>query len=357
MIWSNEEKSFLQKLIENHSLSTKDMCNLFRNKFPNRSKSSIKGAIHRKIYDANENENFKISGNKCKTSRRIWTNEEIGFLKKLYESDGLSLSELFVIFNNLYKRSLESIANKITKLKLKHSKEQLRNIKSRLNIGHKNGMYGKSSPNKGKNKYTCKSIEISSKKISITRKEMYKNGELNDMSGKNNPMYGVKSWNNGLNKYNNEIINLYSKKISEIKKEWWNKQTDENKNIILQRLNEARLKTKKNTRIEQKIENFLIFNNIKYLTQYRIDGFYADFYLPDYCLVIECDGDYWHGNPMFYNLKNLTNVQLKNIERDKRKKLTYNKKNINSLFLWENDIIYFFDKIEKIIFKSLLTKV
>jgi len=52
------------------------------------------------------------------------------------------------------------------------------------------------------------------------------------------------------------------------------------------------------TSIEKKVENFLLFNNIyDYTKQYRYKLGVADFYLPTYNVIIECDGDYWHNLP------------------------------------------------------------
>lgn len=52
-----------------------------------------------------------------------------------------------------------------------------------------------------------------------------------------------------------------------------------------------------NTNIEKAIKYVLETNQIRYLPQYKIGPYSADFYLPDYKLVVECDGDYWHTKP------------------------------------------------------------
>lgn len=54
---------------------------------------------------------------------------------------------------------------------------------------------------------------------------------------------------------------------------------------------------KANTSIERTIEQVLYEEGFNYCSQYPIDRLTADFYLPDYYLVIECDGDYWHSLP------------------------------------------------------------
>ena len=67
--------------------------------------------------------------------------------------------------------------------------------------------------------------------------------------------------------------------------------------------------------------------------------------------VIECQGDYWHGNNEYF--ENLNEIQLKNIERDKNKKKYLEDNKIKSLFLWENEIYKFKENLEEIILNKL----
>lgn len=73
----------------------------------------------------------------------------------------------------------------------------------------------------------------------------------------------------------------------------------------------------KDTRIENTVENILQENSIEYETQIWIEDFKPDFYLPNYDLIIEADGDYWHGNPEKYD--ELDEIQERTKEKDKRK--------------------------------------
>ena len=97
-------------------------------------------------------------------------------------------------------------------------------------------------------------------------------------------------------------------------------------------------KAKKDTSIELKIEHLLNELGIRYEKQYRISKWVFDFYLTDFNFVIECQGDYWHANPLIFKENKLNEVQLKNINRDKRKKDFIEEHKIESLFLWESDI-------------------
>src|SRR5690554_6921571 len=102
--------------------------------------------------------------------RKNWSEEEVLYLSNLYEKDGLSLSEIFPLFSKKYNRTLESIKIKIKKLKLKHTSEQTKKIKSRLKIGELNHIFGKASPMRGLNKENSEIIRQASNKISNTRK-------------------------------------------------------------------------------------------------------------------------------------------------------------------------------------------
>jgi len=72
------------------------------------------------------------------------------------------------------------------------------------------------------------------------------------------------------------------------------------------------------------------------------DRFVVDFYLPDYNIVIEVQGDYWHGNPKIYgndvNLKPLTEKQLKTKEKDNYKYNFLTDKQHIVYMIWETDI-------------------
>lgn len=75
--------------------------------------------------------------------RKMWLDKEINLIKELYLEKGLSANELHPIFNENFNRSKTGIKLKISKLKLRHTKQQIFEIKSRLNCGENNIMFGK----------------------------------------------------------------------------------------------------------------------------------------------------------------------------------------------------------------------
>jgi very-short-patch-repair endonuclease len=283
-----------------------------------------------------------------------WNEEEIEYLKELYVIKGLSQIEICPFFNKIYNRTCDSIWIKIKRLKLFHTKDQTRLIKSRLNSGDKNGMFGKTSAMKGLTKDNSVLMRNKSDKLSKTRKKMYKEGRLPDMSGTKNPMFGKKPWCFGLTKETNESLKSIGKKSSINAKNRWNNKTEDEKKEAIKQLNNAMIQTKKPTKIEVAMKSFLDENEIKNKKNYTINNFLVDFYLTDYNFVIECDGDYWHANPKFFSNKTLTVPQLKNIERDKRKNEMLLNENIPFLRFWECDINKDFKSVKNKILTSII---
>lgn len=277
--------------------------------------------------------------------RKQWTNEEIELLKKLYITQGLSLCEI-----EIPNRTKTAIKLKIKKLKLRHTSAQTKEIKSRLNSGENNGMFGKEGWSKGKTKENCKKIREAAKKNSETTKEMFRKGEI-DISGEKNGMFGKEPWNKGETKYTNEKIMEYSIKASIAMKEKYAKLTPKEKEARNHQLALAvRTKCKKkNTSIEIKIHDYLIelglVEGVDFEQNYSDRKFIYDFMVKG--KVIECQGDYWHANPNKYNSTNINEVQKKNIKRDINKKNFLDINNIEYMFLWEADIKYNFDEVKR----------
>lgn len=90
------------------------------------------------------------------------------------------------------------------------------------------------------------------------------------------------------------------------------------------------------TKIELIVENILIGNNIDVIPQYYLDGYYFDLYAPSLNILIECDGDYWHG----YNLldNQLDEIQYRNRQNDLIKNNIALKHNIKLYRFWEHQI-------------------
>ena len=92
-----------------------------------------------------------------------------------------------------------------------------------------------------------------------------------------------------------------------------------------------------NTKPELKMKDILNDLNIPFEHQFRLGNHLYDFHIPNTNILIEVDGDYWHGNPKKF--KKLNKIQQKIKQRDiKHNKIAKNN-NFVLLRFWENDIL------------------
>lgn len=78
--------------------------------------------------------------------------------------------------------------------------------------------------------------------------------------------------------------------------------------------------------------------NYRYQFEAKDIGRFYDFYLPDEHLIIEIDGDYWHGNPEKYSDDELKWHQKKARRVDEHKNKWALMHGIPILRIWESDI-------------------
>ena len=99
---------------------------------------------------------------------------------------------------------------------------------------------------------------------------------------------------------------------------------------------------KEDTSIEVKIQEFLKSLKIEFRTHVymkEIENQYrCDIFVPKYNLIIECDGDYWHGNPEKFSKERLTEKQINQKERDNLRTSQLINAGYVVLRLWECDI-------------------
>lgn len=121
------------------------------------------------------------------------------------------------------------------------------------------------------------------------------------------------------------------------------KNTLANNPEIIEKIKEARAKQIipiKDTKIELKIQNFLRQLNIEFLSHKYIGNiehsYQCDIFIPNFNIIIECDGDYWHANPKIF--QNPTEWQLKQIEEDNIRTKELLEVGFKVLRLWETDI-------------------
>ncbi|PIN91017.1 hypothetical protein COU57_02310 [Candidatus Pacearchaeota archaeon CG10_big_fil_rev_8_21_14_0_10_32_14] len=111
------------------------------------------------------------------------------------------------------------------------------------------------------------------------------------------------------------------------------------------------------TKIEIKLANELLKQKIPFIKQFKIDNkFVCDFAIPSYNIIIECDGDFWHANPKFYNSDKLSYQQKKNLKRDRFKDIYLTKKGWKILRFYEVDIKNNIKNCINVINKAIIDK-
>lgn len=99
---------------------------------------------------------------------------------------------------------------------------------------------------------------------------------------------------------------------------------------------------------EKKVEHWLQEHNVDYdyspIMGFKECCFQYDFIIHGKRILIEVQGDYWHGNPNIYDengndgKKKLNSIQKAKIERDNLKATFAKEKNFKLIYIWEEEI-------------------
>lgn len=120
---------------------------------------------------------------------------------------------------------------------------------------------------------------------------------------------------------------------------------EDNKQVIREatqkQIAEGRM-PKSHTSIEVKIKDFLDAEGIDYDYQFPFGYWVYDFKVGN--TFIEADGDYWHGNPIYYN--EFDNIQKNVIKRGKQKDAYAKKRGYSIIRFWETDINNKFEEVK-----------
>lgn len=108
----------------------------------------------------------------------------------------------------------------------------------------------------------------------------------------------------------------------------------------LRRASPGRLKLfeRRETSIEKWVRDVLIKLCVPFVPQAPVGNFVVDFLVPSRQLIIQTDGDYWHGNPAVYTKDFLTPRQRKRRELDRLCDRQAGALGFQILRLWEADI-------------------
>lgn len=202
-------------------------------------------------------------------------------------------------------------------------------------------------------------------KMSDEEKQRWKENISKSTQGENNPMFG-KSIKDFMTKEKYQLWLQHVKEIHSKFSDEQKKQFSEKMKLVQKRIQEsdpiayAEMKSRagrssvsksqryKKTKPEIKLEEFLKQNNIEYdyscIMGSKERCFQYDFIIRHRRILIEVQGNYWHGHPDMYNedgtdgKKKLNYTQRKNIERDKLKEQFAIEKNFKLIYIWESEI-------------------
>ncbi|MEK6881287.1 MAG: NUMOD3 domain-containing DNA-binding protein [Nanoarchaeota archaeon] len=224
-----------------------------------------------------------------------------------------------------------------------HNRGKHWKVKDTSNMGK--DKIGKPSNNRGKH---WKIKDTSNMKK--PRTETHKKNLSKSHQGEKNYMFGKHHYEE--TKEKNRLFHLNKPRSEETKNKISNSLVGRKRsNETKQKMKEARAKLIipiKDTKIEKKIQSFLKELNIEFFThQYmKINhGYQCDIFIPSKNLIIECDGDFIHCNPIKYSSGFVRFPTGKKIitaqeiwERDKLRTSELIEKGFKVLRLWEHEI-------------------
>lgn len=139
------------------------------------------------------------------------------------------------------------------------------------------------------------------------------------------------------------------------KREWalnkYGPLTDESRQKMLEG-NAKKLRSKM-TAPEKKVGSLLQEMGMIHDSQKVLGGFIYDFCIPEHKILIEVDGDYYHGNPDKYDKEDLNHLQKKIKRNDIEKNIMASGHNYKLLRFWECDINEDIDKVKAIIMEYI----
>jgi len=95
-------------------------------------------------------------------------------------------------------------------------------------------------------------------------------------------------------------------------------------------------KTKKNTKPEREFKKIARQLKIKYRQGWKYKGYNFDFYLPELKILVEIDGNYWHGKGL--KLKELNPTQTNSRKNDEKKNKICLENSQPLIRLWEDEV-------------------
>lgn len=315
-------------------------------------------------------EEFKSIGShlfRCTKENGIEENLSIVKLKQLEFKHNINKEKFTELFNSGYSiKDFRDICNIDSKaaIYLQNAYDLVRSSEDKKllqNTKYKNTSlkkYGVESPNKVisvqekkektlLNKYgqnnPAKVTEFSKKAV-LTKKEKYGKGSVSflNKSPEEIALIMEAAWEGSRNRWASYTEKEKARWIGllvENREKWWNS-LDEN-----EKLTYLSSRISYRSKLELNIENILKNLGLEFETQKWIKNKSYDFYFPKTKIILEIQGDYWHGNPQIYSKDTILRFPLKQIvkvselwEKDKIKKDLAESYGYKVFYLWETEL-------------------
>lgn len=172
------------------------------------------------------------------------------------------------------------------------------------------------------------------------------------MIGQSNPFYGKK--------HSAETVS----RIQQGRKKWLAQLTPEDKKKLSKKLSDAQKKIQQHdpirykqmkakggkaaalapakykiNNIEQQVKKVLSEIDSEFEYSVILGGHQYDFGHKNKRILVEVQGDYWHGNPRIYSEEQLNYIQKANAKRDIKKKSFAEQHRFHIFYIWEQDIL------------------
>ena len=236
-----------------------------------------------------------------------------------------------------------------------YGKKHTQEFKEQSSVRMKGRYVGENNPFYGK------------KHTDETREKIKKSHANRDTSGKNNPFYGQ------------HHTKETKERLSKTSKSYFQNLTEEERVKLSEKLSATQQKFKRNDpaayrKMKQKAARASCISQKKYKknkiekmveSEFHARGLYPeysviigynqyDFGFKDSRLLVEIQGDYWHGNPSIYKESHLNHIQQHKRERDEIKKEFAISRDFKIYYIWESEIydgsyLKIVDEIERVI--------
>lgn len=209
-----------------------------------------------------------------------------------------------------------------------------------------------------KNKNPMHNPKVKEKHTRIVNSDEYRSKMSKLLSGENNPFYGKTHSKESIEKVKRGLEVYWKDMDDETRREWsemaskreHKRMKDDLTAYRKQKARAARashksqFKNMKMNKIEKIVYDYLNSLNLEIDYSPVLASYQYDFIIRNKRILIEVDGDYWHGNPKFYNVdgsdgkRKLNEIQLSKKERDVEKTEWAISRGFSIIRIWEDEI-------------------